>query len=316
MADSADTISLTKRGERYAAEHAGSPETVTSDPSANASQMAALRPYGCPPGIDAATWRKAVARRIERHLALVSALVAALDVVDGDADLEDAGDAEPLLGWPNAGQRITEEMADDEDREIDDCDWEPSLASVETRTGSVDYYAAQHSVFVSAPPLGSQERWAVGGMNDRENEHDGAEPENEHGPSWMESAALQGRLVSGSDEGDEPSLGLTEHVNQATRLLKTKGWHFDDHEADYAIEPGQGCGRARFADDEPSGGSQSIRTIKGAVIHDPEGIENGFGDGMDHGFAEPPAEGEGLTPLGDHGGRRVAMALIAAHRLA
>ena len=61
---------------------------------ADAYIACALRPIGCPPGLDPVRWRKALAKRIERHQAAADALIAALDAMDGDADLE------PSLGAP------------------------------------------------------------------------------------------------------------------------------------------------------------------------------------------------------------------------
>src|SRR5690606_32257159 len=87
---------------------------------------------------------------------------------------------------------------------------------------------------------------------DREDEHDGAEPDNEDGGRWSERASLTGRLGGNQHEDDEPSLGLTEHINQATRTV-TVGWAFDDLEGDYEVQcrPGGPNNRARMADDEP-----------------------------------------------------------------
>lgn len=59
-----------------------------------------------------------------RLAATCEALIALLDEIDGDVNLEDTADDEPHLGWPNGGQKPTAEMACDEDREADDCDLE------------------------------------------------------------------------------------------------------------------------------------------------------------------------------------------------
>ena len=55
-----------------------------------------LRPVGCPVGVEPVEWRKALLARIEDQAAVLSALVDALDAMDGDAD------AEPWLGAPEA----------------------------------------------------------------------------------------------------------------------------------------------------------------------------------------------------------------------
>lgn len=55
-----------------------------------------LRPSGCPQGVEPAEWRKALVARIDRQAAVLSALIEALDVMEGDADLE------PCLGASEA----------------------------------------------------------------------------------------------------------------------------------------------------------------------------------------------------------------------
>ncbi len=57
--------------------------------------------------------RRGIEDEIER-------LIGLLDGMDADPDLEDAGDAEPWLGWPNSGQSATMEMACDDDRELEE----------------------------------------------------------------------------------------------------------------------------------------------------------------------------------------------------
>ena len=63
-----------------------------------------LRPHGCPIGIDPATWRKAVAERIEAHHEAMQALIDALDRSDVDPDLEPslaAAECQPGRVWLN-----------------------------------------------------------------------------------------------------------------------------------------------------------------------------------------------------------------------
>jgi hypothetical protein len=71
-------IELTKKGAAYVQRH---------------------NPTGCPEGVEPRLWRKAVSTRIERHLALATALLALIDGMDGDCDLEDNADGEASLGW-------------------------------------------------------------------------------------------------------------------------------------------------------------------------------------------------------------------------
>ncbi|WP_174800972.1 hypothetical protein [Martelella limonii] len=47
-------------------------------------------------------------------------LVALLDEIDGEADREDDGTGEPVLGWPLQAHPITNDMTCDDDREEDD----------------------------------------------------------------------------------------------------------------------------------------------------------------------------------------------------
>jgi hypothetical protein len=101
--------------------------------------------------------REAIERRIDRHLALVTALLAILDHDDGDPDLEhdlvDGGEAY-LEGDP-----LDEGEADDSDRE-------PSLGAPEVALGSADHFTIQHNIFASATPRTSQADWARGHGDD------------------------------------------------------------------------------------------------------------------------------------------------------
>ena len=54
----------------------------------------------------------------------VERLLNILDVYDGDENAEDDGTAEPVNGWPNAGQRPVNAMSCDDDREVDNADYE------------------------------------------------------------------------------------------------------------------------------------------------------------------------------------------------
>ena len=48
----------------------------------------ALRPRACPPGVDPRRWRQALTAHIEWHMTVLDRLLAALDSMDGDPDLE------------------------------------------------------------------------------------------------------------------------------------------------------------------------------------------------------------------------------------
>lgn len=64
--------------------------------------------------------RPAIERRIERHLALVTALLAVLDDADGDPDVEADEDFEPQTSSMFIGNRLFLDL------ELDDSDREPS----------------------------------------------------------------------------------------------------------------------------------------------------------------------------------------------
>lgn len=91
-------IELTKRGEAYALRS-----------TAN----------GRPAGVNPETWREAIEARIECHLGLVTALLATLDDLDGDTDLE------PSIGSPSV--IIAGALVDDCEFDISDC--EPSIGT-------------------------------------------------------------------------------------------------------------------------------------------------------------------------------------------
>lgn len=181
----------------------------------------------------------------------------------------------------------------------------------------------------AAPFPVSQVRWADGLTSDREDEHDGTEPENEHGPGWTEAnSRLQGVMHAFPEDG-EPSLSLTEHVNQATRTVPVSSgfWSVIDGEADYVVDACFGpTNRARMADDEPNCGSPSIRTSKGVIIHEAEGVEGQIGgrlpngdllDGQDDGWGPDQGCSEDFY-LGDGrptGGPEIARDLLRQHGL-
>jgi len=107
-----------------------------------------LRPLACPPGIDPDEWRDVIAARIGQLHDAMQALIAALDAMDGDPDLEpslgvrgddrerdldsdegdDNSDDEHSLGW-GFGENFRQgfgSLADCTDFEADE-DREPSM---------------------------------------------------------------------------------------------------------------------------------------------------------------------------------------------
>lgn len=72
--------------------------------------MNAIRPIGCPFGVDPRDWRAAVAERAEMHAAILTSLLSVLDLMDGDADMEPwLGAAETQAGRGFWGAERTEE---------------------------------------------------------------------------------------------------------------------------------------------------------------------------------------------------------------
>lgn len=62
--------------------------------------MADIIPFRRRPQLPAFTERTRIEGALALALDVVDHLVAALDIIDGDSDLEDGGDAEPSLGAP------------------------------------------------------------------------------------------------------------------------------------------------------------------------------------------------------------------------
>lgn len=100
------------------------------------TNILSLAPAGCPKGIQPQEWRKAVTARIDALADQMSALIEALDQMDGDTDLEDAGD-ELDVSWPEGYRPFDaslgedaedDDPAEDDDADEDNGDDEPSLA--------------------------------------------------------------------------------------------------------------------------------------------------------------------------------------------
>jgi hypothetical protein len=124
----------------------------------------------------------------------VDRLLAFLDATELDADLEAQGDE--LDSGP-------------EDDAEDGADDEPSLGSIERHPS--EYSAGPDNGVVNG--AGHERGWSDGGLDDREDEHDGSEP----------------------DVDDEPSLGSFEAMaNQADAWRADNPWNIVDGEDDPA----------------------------------------------------------------------------------
>jgi hypothetical protein len=168
---------------------------------------------------------RALRREVE---ATIEGMIALLDSIDPDPDLEEEPDREFLA---DPGERLCGAV-DCADREGDDPEGEPSLASPE----SVRTYAGPQVPAWAIPagrrydPSSSQERWARGRQDDREDEHDGREPDVDGEPSLGWGA--EGESGSGLDGESEPELGATEAVNQVRGWADSSypGWLTQDGE--------------------------------------------------------------------------------------
>lgn len=228
-------------------------------------------------------------------------LLGFLDDLAADPDLEPDEDAEPSIG----GNPLNFEMVD---CELDDADNEPSLGAGESEFSSTDYFASQRRIFMAIVPNNTQLGWGAGSTfnPDCEDEHDGAEPDNEHGGGWPEASSAEGTLSGGgAPEDDEPTLGFTEHVNQASRTLTTGEWRFGDGEADYVAEVSRGRYRAHVADDEDQFGVPAMRLPNGKIVNDREATDCGYyrTDGRGSSYDD--------NGVGDDGGRCEAHGVAA-----
>lgn len=166
-----------------------------------------LRPMGCPPGIEPAKWREVVELRIEHLQQRAARLIAALDAMDGDCDLEGNADGEPWLGWAEGRSHLLDYGDDREaenEHDEDDGTDEPDLGAPEQWP---DYLVRINERWAYCQP--NQERWAKGGKRDLEEvDEDGGDVSDEpHDPQ-----------PEGDDCDDEPALGWTLHVDQRMDL--------------------------------------------------------------------------------------------------
>ena len=132
--------------------------------------------------------RRQAEEEVERLLDLLDK-IAPDDELEEDDDFEDdPSDREPSLGWSErcAGRGGCPTATDE--AEAGDGDREPSLAAPETCPDCHPYEGERHG-WKSTRGVerffgrrgGSQEHWSSGSRDEREDEHDGAEPDNEDG---------------------------------------------------------------------------------------------------------------------------------------
>jgi hypothetical protein len=110
----------------------------------------------------------------------------------------------------------------------------------------------------------------------------------------------------------EPSLGFTENLDQAARLLvDPSSWPLDDGEEDIQDQPHD------WDELEEGIGSLAIQLPDGTIVNDREGAGMSL-DGItdDHGICDSDALADvslSFRPLGRHGGRQIAEQLLADH---
>ncbi|MEQ1771744.1 MAG: hypothetical protein ABL879_18100 [Devosia sp.] len=176
--------------------------------------------------------REAIETSIQRHLDLVTALIAVLDQAEPDPDLEpalagfsgegddreggdvlDQGDddteREPSLGWTEMEARYGCQPVPVSDCELDASDDEPNLGAPEPGFGTADYYSIKRMPFVGVEPLASQASWARGRGDDHETSiddqpHDGELDEREgDGLEYGEADPAEGdsgEIIRGGNE--------------------------------------------------------------------------------------------------------------------
>lgn len=166
-------------------------------------------------------WRKSAEQMLEWMFDRQIEILAVMDAIDGDADIEENGD-ELDASYPERGPHVQAYLGEFEDSEGSDADEddgtrEPTLGAPEippTRLlpgGRYGWHTEQ----------GSQAHWADGLAGDHERE-----TEDEHGGDVQDDPHDD----FGSGEA-EPSLGWTETFNQASAHRFGSG--IVDGEADY-----------------------------------------------------------------------------------
>ena len=140
----------------------------------------------------------------------IERLIAMVDSMDIDPDLELTGDEEASLGWTERGPG-TAYYDPGDDRERDESDWEPSALE---RHGK-GFYAS--------------------GADDSEDSHD-AEPWLGNGGVWIDGMQYD---LEKDDSASEPSLGWPEQIDQLRRLKVKEGWFCEDGEEECEDEGAQ-----------------------------------------------------------------------------
>lgn len=161
----------------------------------------------------------------QKLAATCEALIALLDEIDGDENLEETADDEPHLGWPS-GRQPNAEMSCDDDLEADDCDLE-SGSDDERELGWQDegsQASLQGSLYDGEPDLG----FCGHGTGWRQGEEtDDREQENEHGDDsdgepflgWSEVQSQDGALPTG-DEFPRKGNGPEKFDGSGERIAK------------------------------------------------------------------------------------------------
>lgn len=188
----------------------------------------------------------------------IDALLALLDELDSDPDLEPDNDDEPALGWPQDGpQSLCQDPGDDREGaswpdDMNQCrlspwrgmaseDDEPSLGSTEKGMAFFCFSPMQTAAWGNLGHKGpsgdeprrdgggSQLRWAEGARDDAEgDEHDGCEPEHDE-PSlaageeadqthWGEGR-MMGVDLEGEHDGREPDEDLEPDLGSTDRYM-------------------------------------------------------------------------------------------------
>jgi len=262
-------ISLTKKGERYVA-GAQVPDFI---PTINIDGGTVF--LTCKEG-----HRLSISTTIER-------LIDMLDAMEPDPDLEPylgsgddregcggawGGDEdhEPSLGWSASGHpgQNANFASDWGDLEADDSDDEPSLGAPEARFAGANYSPSYGPLAPSVAPIGSQEQWAIGGRDDREDDGDDREPDNDEELTlgWSEEQSLCGALDGGTDDR-EGELGWTEHVDQTVAaLVEQDNWIETDGEPDLGfVGHGTGWREGEGTDDREGDHDDREPDIDGGV---------------------------------------------------
>jgi hypothetical protein len=211
-------------------------------------------------------WRKSAAQMIEWMMDRQFELITAMDLLDGDPDLEpslgysgfgsgddrEGGDVqdEPHdeidedgrdVAWPEGRPHMVSGAGNSTEDDEDDGTAEPSLGAPEVAisAAAISMGRSRGALWSPAKPLGSQENWARGRGDDDEN----AEAEDAAGGDVLDEPH------DAMNDCDEPDLGWTEETNQANvhRFGSLVAW---DLEASYLSTNSDGQTVARVDDDE------------------------------------------------------------------